>query len=58
HVVRPGVHRILTGADEQLRQERRQGIVDEESHAERGNGNSRSITEDAANRRHSRMSSA
>jgi hypothetical protein len=57
HAVRSDVYRILARGDQQIRQEWRQGVIDEKSHAERGSVNSRSITEDAANRRHSRMSS-
>ena len=57
YATRSDVHGIVTRRDQQLRRHWRQSVIDEESHAERGTGSSRSIIEAAANRRHSRMSS-
>ena len=51
------VNGIVPGLSEQPRQLRRERVIDQEFHAMRDKGRSRSIAETAANRRHSRMSS-
>ena len=57
HGVRPYVEGVVTGGHEEVRQPRRQCVVDKKSQAECGSGISRSIADAAAKRRHSRISS-
>jgi hypothetical protein len=57
HPVSANVTCIMPGPLQKFRQMRRKRVVDEESHAGCGSGNSRSIAEAAANLKHSRRSS-
>jgi hypothetical protein len=55
--IRSHVDCVMSRRHQEIRQPRRQGIVDKKSQAEKGSGSSRSIAEAAAKRRHSRISS-
>jgi hypothetical protein len=58
HPVRPDMNRVVSPCHLKFRYSRRQRIVDKKLHAERGSGNSRSMADAAANRRHSRTSAS
>jgi hypothetical protein len=57
HAASTNVNRVVAGQSEELSEAWRQGVIDESLHADRGTGTSRSVTDAAAKRRHSRMSS-